>query len=182
MSHFEYISVGFSFIFALVIGRLIAVVPHAIDPSRRYWVHLAWVVQVFLAAAAAWWNLWARSSEALTPTMFLALLSYPTFLFLRAALIVPDMPGAVRSWEEHFFEKRVSFFAVTAIAPINILFTTVLVFHDPLTLRFHGPMAVAAAIGLIGCLSSNRALHGALALVSLSGGLMWFLRTPIGSP
>jgi hypothetical protein len=103
MTHFEFVSVAASLVYALVLARLLHGLPHVLRLERRYWVHAGWVIQVLLMTVLSWWGIWAFREVHLTPLGFLSLLSLPAFLYLRAVLIVPDAPQGIRSWRDYFF-------------------------------------------------------------------------------
>ena len=58
MNAFEYLSVLISIILALGMTRVLAGVGEMLQArsrSRIYWVHILWVVNLFLYLVVAWW-------------------------------------------------------------------------------------------------------------------------------
>ena len=68
MTIFEYIMVMVSIILALALAQLLRAVAELITSTRRYWVHIIWVVILAL----------------------LSVLLLPTIVFLLAYLLVPS--------------------------------------------------------------------------------------------
>src|SRR4029453_6335057 len=81
MGAFEYLSVLISIILALGMTRVLAGVGEMLQARSRhriYWVHVIWIVNLFLYLVIAWW-------------IFLPLARPPTVQFLPFSLR-PDLP------------------------------------------------------------------------------------------
>src|SRR5881227_4026144 len=93
MSPFEYLSVLISIILALGMTRVLAGVGEMLQArSRRrlYWVHMVWIVNLFLYLVIAWWIFYRwRNQQPWTIFLFLFVLISPTILFLASLLLFP---------------------------------------------------------------------------------------------
>ncbi len=58
MSHFEYVSVALALLYALILGRLLSGLAPALDQSRRYSYHAAWIFALILIALLQRWGYW----------------------------------------------------------------------------------------------------------------------------
>jgi hypothetical protein len=118
VTHFEYISVAIALISALSVGRLLGGLPSALDRGRRYWVHVAWILTLFLVVILQWWLLWNAKQVAWTPIRFLWVLSFPGVHFLQAVVLVGDNPSSVASYRDHFFHLRIPFFSLSLVTGV----------------------------------------------------------------
>jgi len=53
---FEYLAIALGLVFTIAAMRLIGGLPHALDPARRYWVHLTLVLMMLFGVAASLWT------------------------------------------------------------------------------------------------------------------------------
>jgi len=93
MNAFEYLSVLISIILALGMTRVLAGVGEMLQArSRRhiYWVHAAWIVNLFLYLVIAWWIFYRWRNEQLwTFFLFVFVLISPTILYLASLPFSP---------------------------------------------------------------------------------------------
>jgi len=121
MSHFEYIAVAFSLVFALILSRLLESLPSVFRSSRRYWVHALWTVHMIFSVFGLWWALWEFRDTTWTPVLFLGVMTFPVILYMRTIFLLQDHSEGAKSWEVLFFENRRAFFSTSALAPIAAL-------------------------------------------------------------
>ena len=119
MDAFGYISVIFSVVIGLGLSHLLTGVVELFKARERvrfYWLHLLWVVLVFVGHIFLWWTMWnLRLFRDWNFFVFLLILLAPVLLYLAAALLIPKVdPGASIDSSEYFYESRPAFFAVTA--------------------------------------------------------------------
>ena len=85
MDPFSYLSVLISIVLALGMTRVLAGVGDMLQArSRRhiYWVHVVWIVNLFLYLVVAWWIFYRwRNQQPWTFFLFVFVLISPTILF-----------------------------------------------------------------------------------------------------
>jgi len=93
MSAFEYLSVLISIILALGMTRVLAGVGEMLQASSHrqiYWVHLLWIINLFLYLLVAWWVFYRwRNQQPWTFFLFVFVLISPTILYLASVLLFP---------------------------------------------------------------------------------------------
>ena len=77
MTLFEYLAIAYSLVFSFAALRLVAGLPHAIDASRRYFVHVGHVYIVLFATVGTFWTLWSVRDLEWTFARFLLQLAGP---------------------------------------------------------------------------------------------------------
>lgn len=169
MTEFEYISVALALIYALVVGRLVAALPDALEPAKRYWPHVAWIVALLLACAVAWWSMWALRDVVWTAPRFLFVLSFPAIMYLRAAYLTGDRNDTVVSYEAHFYAVRVRFFTIGVLIGLEgFLISWVVGIAEPGTFRQGQiPGLVLIIVNLLGATITNHRFHQFVAALAL---------------
>jgi hypothetical protein len=127
MNAFEYLSVLISIILALGMTRVLAGVGEMLQArSRRriYWVHVLWIVNVFLYLVVAWWIFYRwRNQQPWTFFLFIFVLISPTILYLASILLFPpesDLEESV-DYKTHYYANHRAFFVLFAMfTPVDI--------------------------------------------------------------
>ena len=127
MAAFEYLSVLISIILALGMTRVLAGVGEMLQArSRRriYWVHIVWIVNLFLYLVVAWWIFYRwRNQQPWTFFLFIFVLISPTILYLASLLLFPregDIDLAV-DYKTHYYANHRAFFILFALfTPVDI--------------------------------------------------------------
>ena len=73
---------------------------------------MGWTLALILVLVSNWWLSWRFQAVDWTAIRFLWILSVPSLIYLRAALLITDNPGSIASWSDHFFEVRRRFFGM----------------------------------------------------------------------
>ena len=107
-------------LYALIMARLLGGLTPALEQSRRYWVHTAWIFTLVLVAVLQWWTFWGMKDVAWTPIRFIWALSNPAVLFVVVAVLVGEDPSLVASFREYFFAQRVRFFSLQLVAGTGV--------------------------------------------------------------
>jgi quercetin dioxygenase-like cupin family protein len=159
MTLFEYLSIAYSLVFSFAVIRLVAGLPHAIDPSRRYWIHVVHVCLGIFAALALFWAHWSTREVAWSFPAFLVNLAGPGMIYFLSCTLVPDEPSSVQSWHDYFFSARRKYFGGLCIwAVIMAVNTTIFFGASPLH-----PLRVIQVgllgVGLAGLASDRPATH-----------------------
>lgn len=181
MTHFEYISVAAALIFAIVIGRLVAGLPAALESERKYWVHVAWIFAMILVCVFQWWGMWRVREVDWTPIRFLWLLMMPGIMLVRSIVLVGNNPDAVRSFEEHFFDVRVRFFSLGLVSGLHLILTPWISGLVPwlVPAPAHRQAILVCVISILGICVRNEVFHRVLVLGSLASVIMGFVLVPI---
>jgi len=86
-------------------------------PAQKplYWIHLVWVVSIFVYLLHFWWwQLRLTNETQWTFLIFFFLVSYALLLYLLAALLFPEQMNDYQGYREYFYSRRSWFFAVLA--------------------------------------------------------------------
>jgi hypothetical protein len=92
---------------------------------RIYWVHLIWIVNLFLYLVIAWWIFYRwRDQQPWNFYLFLFVLISPTILYLASLLLFPresDVDTAI-DYKAHYYANHRAFFVLFALfVPVDIV-------------------------------------------------------------
>ena len=110
MSLFEYLAIAFSLVFSFSAMRLVSGLPHALDPTRRYWVHVSLVFLQLLSTAGIFWGFWSYRDVEWTFPRFLLALASPVVVYFNACTLIPEASASVESWRTYYFAARKRYF------------------------------------------------------------------------
>lgn len=152
MDPFSYLSVLTSIVLALGITRLLSGVGRLLqgrDQVRIYWVHLLWMLNVFLFLVLNWWILFRWNSQReWSFFLFLFVLLSPTIAYLLTVLLVPEPLEEGLDLREHFYNNHRWFFTLAALLPIIDSVDTLL--KGRLHFLAQGPLYVITILLLFG--------------------------------
>src|SRR5256714_13630214 len=127
MNPFEYLSVLISIVLALGMTRVLAGVGEMLQARARrrlYWVHMLWVVNLFIYLVLAWWIFYRwRNQQPWTFFLFIFVLISPTILFLASLLLFPPENALDEfvDYEKHYYANHWAFFTIFALfTPVDI--------------------------------------------------------------
>jgi hypothetical protein len=118
MGAFEYLSVLISIILALGMTRVLAGVGEMLQARRHrriYWVHVIWIVNLFIYLVVAWWVFYRwRSQQSWNFYLFVFVLIAPTILYLASMLLFPREGSTDESvdYKTHYYANHRAFFAI----------------------------------------------------------------------
>jgi hypothetical protein len=121
MDAFNYLSVLISIILALRMTRVLAGVGEMLQARtqhRIYWVHVVWIVNLFLYLVVAWWIFYRwRNQQPWTFFPFVFVLISPTLLYLSSLLLFPRESELERpvDYKAHYYANHRAFFIVLAL-------------------------------------------------------------------
>jgi len=128
MDAFNYLSVLISIILALGMTRVLAGVGEMLQARARrriYWVHVVWIVNLFLYLVVAWWIFYRwRNQQPWTFFLFIFVLISPTILFLVSLLLFPPESALDEfiDYKQHFYANHRAFFVLFALfTPIDFV-------------------------------------------------------------
>jgi len=125
---FAYLSVLTSIVLALGVTRVLTGLGRLLQARgslRLYWVHLVWILNLFVYLVLNWWILFRWQSQAQwTFFLFLFILLSPTVSFLLSVLLFPEPLNDGADLRQHFYANHRWFFALAALLPpIDVLDT-----------------------------------------------------------
>src|SRR5262252_5138542 len=128
MGAFEYLSVLISIILALGMTRVLAGVGEMLQARsvrRLYWVHVLWIINLFLYLVVAWWIFYRwRNQQPWTFLLFLFVLISPTILYLASLLLFPresDVDLDI-DYKTHYYGNHRAFFILFGLFfPVDVV-------------------------------------------------------------
>jgi hypothetical protein len=136
MGAFEYLSVLISIILALGMTRVLGGVGEMLQARSRhriYWVHVIWIVNLFLYLVIAWWIFYRwRDQQPWNFYLFLFVLISPTILYLASLLLFPregDVDTAI-DYKAHYCANHRAFFILYFAGLITAAITSNERYHE----------------------------------------------------
>jgi hypothetical protein len=121
MGAFEYLSVLISIIIALGMTRVLAGVGEMLQARRHrriYWVHVVWIVNLFVCLVVTWWIFYRwRNQQSWTFYLFVFVLISPTIMYLASMLLFPREGSSDESidYKAHYYANHRAFFAIFSL-------------------------------------------------------------------
>jgi hypothetical protein len=159
MSAFEYLSVLISIILALGMTRVLAGVGEMLQSRmhrRIYWVHIIWIVNLFIYLVVAWWIFYRwRNQQSWNFYLFVFVLISPTILYLASMLLFPPEVGIGESvdYKAHYYANHRAFFAIFSMFPLIDIVDTLLK-GIPHFLALGTPYIISSALYFIGMVTA----------------------------
>jgi hypothetical protein len=169
MTLFEYLTVAFSLVYSLAALRLIGGISVAIAPTRRYRTHLLMTFALLLMIAGGFWTFWSLRDVTWTFVGFLVSLSVVGLIYYLAAVLIPENPGHVTSWRDHYSAVRRRWYVGWGLWAVVIALNATVNLGFPLAHPSRAIQAASLIIGIVGASSSSDRVHEVLALVLLVG-------------
>jgi hypothetical protein len=148
--------------------------------ERIYWVHLAWVLFMFLYVLHFWWwEFWLRELKDWNLAIYLFTIFYAVLIYLICAMLFPDSLAGYSGYEDYFYSRRRWFFGLMiAIFALDLEDTFLKGRQYYLHLGIEYPIRaamfiVACAIALV---SRNRRYHQVFAVASVVYQLSYIFR------
>ena len=171
MTLFEYLAAALTLVLSLAVVRLVAGLPSAILPDRRYWVHLVAVASLFLAVVGGFWAFWSYREVDWTFPRFLLVLTGPVLVHFLAATIIPGSPDDVESWREFYYSIRPRYFIAWVVYALWLICTSILVLDMPLIHPARFVSLWVLVFGAVGASSSSPRVHAGLAVGAIAAGV-----------
>ena len=174
MTHFEFITVAVSMIYALSIARCLDAIPPSFDPARRYWVHFVWLCVKLVNPAILWWSMWSLNGrERFSFAAFFVLLLIAVLLYLQIIALVTTDPRGISDWRSHYYSKRKLFFGSNALLLTMVLLTGHFLFDPPSPLAMKLVQLSSVVLSGFAMFSEKPKLHAwvaVLAAINMFGG------------
>lgn len=173
---FEYLAIAYSLVFSFAALRLVAGLPHAMDPARRYSTHVIYVCMSIFATTALFWTFWSSREAEWTFPRFLLQLSGPGMVYYLACVLIPDQPSLVESWQDYFFSVRSRYFGGLCIWAVVMMFNSTLLLDTPLLHPVRLVQVGVLTLGVAGLASDDPRVHR---LILVWGALLVVLATVV---
>jgi hypothetical protein len=168
MGAFEYLSVLISIILALGMTRVLAGVGEMLQARRHrriYWVHVVWIVNLFIYLIVAWWIFYRwRNQQSWYFYLFVFVLISPTILYLASMLLFPweaNTDGSV-DYRRHYYANHRAFFVIFSLFPVVDIADTLLK-GIPHFVALGSPYVISSALYFIGmvtaAITQNKRYH-----------------------
>ncbi len=165
MTLFEDLAIAFGLVYALAAMRLVGGLPSALDPARRYWVHLTLVLSLLLGTIASFWTFWSLKDIEWEFTNFLLGLAIPGILYYIIATLVPEDPSEVASWRRHYYDVRVRFYSGLGLWGLATVANSIVNLGLPWVHPARFFQVFVLGIAVTGVLTPNPKVHGALVII-----------------
>ncbi len=167
MTLFEYLAIAFSLVFSFCGARLVSGLPHALQPERRYWVHLGFVVWQLFVTVFIFWVFWSFREVHWDFVTFALVLSSPGLVYFNACTLVPENPSTVDSWRDYFYEVRRRYFVGVCCWGLALVAISTVALGMPLVHPGRAIQAATLGVGVVGFLSDSHRVQAVLAVVVL---------------
>ncbi len=180
MTLFEYLSVAVSIVLSLSAAQILSNLRAVLQPDKRYWVHISWIVVALYTHVIIWWEFWAfREVASWTLATFVLVLINPGLLFVASNALVVSDSDVRRIWEKHYFAVRRSFFLPLGMLLIVSVLRDWIILDAPVVFPRLLPEITLTLICGVGWASESKRIHAALALASMllivaSTAYLWF--------
>ena len=172
MGMFEYVVVLTGVVIGLALTHLMQGVAKIIerpDRVRVWWVHLGWVVYMFVSAVFWWW--WEYRLRVITSwsfQLYAFVLAYAFFIYLICAILIPSDISPFQSFRDYFLARRRWFFGMLiAWLAIDVLdtWTKGSAYFQSLGIEYPIAQAGLALLCLAGLLSPRERVQVAVLLL-----------------
>lgn len=174
MDLYLHVRVLFGMIVGLSVAHLLKGVANIVQHPKRfrvYWVHLVWVLFLFLYLIHFWWwefNL-ARVREWTFPVYFFVAL-YAVLMYLLCTLMVPEQIGEYDGFKGYFYSRRQWIFALLAMLFVADVVDTLLKgrgYFNQLGLAYEIRNSAYVALSLLAIAIKRPWFHAAFAVFAL---------------
>ena len=175
MEMFEYVAVLTSIIIGLGMTQLLLGLSRLIqDPeeAKPYWVHLCWVLYMFLFSVFWWWwEFKLGTIEVWTFGIYLLVILYAFLVFLLCALLFPFKLSGDDGFRGYFYAKRAWFFGVFLLMQLVDIGDAVIkgmdYLHD-LGVQWAASQLIVVVLSAVAMFSRNEKFHASFVLAVLA--------------
>ena len=174
-------------VMSMVIGRSLAQLLTRLDgfvqspgKNRVYFVHIGWVLSMFLYIIHFWW--WEyrlQSLQVITFAVYLFLICFCCLFYFLCVLLNPPSIDEYGGFEEYFISRRRWFFGLLAVTYAVDLIDTWLkggaYFHS-LGWEYPTRNVVYIVLCIVAAMTANRRFQAAFVTVGLIYQITWIFR------
>jgi hypothetical protein len=179
----EYILVLLSIVVGLGMTHLLSGAAEILQRSgnsRPYWVHTAWMFNLFVTIIHFWW--WEFRLVRITTWTFLPyayVVCYAVLVYLLVAFLMPQPLGAGTDLKEYYYSHRKWFFGTMALIQVFDFGDTLVKgwgYFLGLGLEYVVRNVGVTALCVVAIRTRNERFHGILAIVLTAYQIVWILR------
>jgi hypothetical protein len=180
---FSHIRVVMGMVISLSMARLLTglalFVQHP-GKTRIYWLHLGWVLFMFLFLVYFWW--WEyrlHSVPVIDFSVYLFVIAYCCIFFFLCVLLFPTSMEDYSGYEHYFMSRRAWFFGFLALAyAVDLIDTAVKGKAYFLSFGMEYPLRNATYIALCiaAAFTANRRFHAIFLIGGLVYQIVWIFR------
>jgi len=159
---FEYLAIAYSLVFSFSAMRLVGGLPHALDPDRRYWLHVCWVLIQLVGITGQFWVFWSYRDVEWTYPRFFLTLANPSLLYFNACTLVPEAPASVESWRTYYYSVRRKFFLAVMLYSLIIAADASVALQIPIDDPTRASQVILFVAGAVGASSGSPRVHAGL--------------------
>ncbi len=165
MTLFEYLAIAFSLVYSLAALRLLGGLPSALDPRRRSLLHLLLSLSLLYLVTISFWVFWGLRDVAWTFAGFLIALTIPGTLYYCAAVLIPENPEDVDSWDTHYFAVHRRCYGGLALWAVGAALSASVNLGLGLAHPARLVQGAALTIGVVGAAAATRRVHTVLVVL-----------------
>ena len=183
MSISEYILALMSIVVGLAMTQLLSgaaeIAQHA-KPVRTYWIHTAWMVNLFVTLIHFWW--WEFGLIRIQTWTFLPyafVICFAVLLYFLVALLVPQHLSEQADLKEYFYAHRGWFFGTMALIQFVDFGDTLVkgwTYFVGLGLEYPIRNLGIIALSVIAIRTRNERFHGFMVILLTGYQLVWIMR------
>lgn len=180
---FSHIRVVMGMVISLSMARLLsglAIFVQHPGKTKIYWLHLGWVLFMFLFLIYFWW--WEyrlHSVPVIDFSVYLFVITYCCIFFFLCVLLFPTTMEDYSGYEHYFMSRRAWFFGFLALAyAVDLVDTAVKGKAYFLSYGLEYPLRNTAYIALciIAAITPNRRFHAIFLIAGLAYQVIWIFR------
>jgi len=183
MGMFEYVAVLTSIILGLGITHLLQGTARLIqDPEagRPYWVHLTWVLYMFLTAVFWWWwEFRLRLLEVWSFQIYAYVILFAVAMYLLCAMLFPPRLDRFDGFKGYFYSRRAWFFGLFIIFQLIDVGDTLLKgggYFASLGPEYIVVRIVKISLCIVAMRTRNEPFHAAFGVANVLYQMSWALR------
>jgi hypothetical protein len=172
---FEYVVILTGVVIGLALTHLMQGVAKLIEHPGRvrvWWVHLGWVVYMFVSAVFWWWwDYRLRTTGAWTFELYAFVLAYAFLIYLICAVLFPSDIAPFKDFKDYFMGRRRWFFGMLIVwLAIDVVDTWAkgAAYFASLGLEYPLSQAGLALLCLVGLLSPRERVQVAVLLLVIA--------------
>jgi hypothetical protein len=183
MGMFEYVAVLTSIILGLGIAHLLQGTARLIqDPEagRPYWVHLVWVLYMFLTSVFWWWwEFRLKHLAAWSFPVYVFVILFAVSLYLLCTMLFPARIDRYDGFKDYFYSRRAWFFGLFIVFQLIDVGDTLLkggAYFASLGPEYIVTRVVKISLCVVAMRTENEPFHAAFAVANVLQQMSWALR------
>ena len=183
MGMFEYVAVLTSIILGLAITHLLQGTARLIqDPAaaRPYWVHLVWVVYMFLTSVFWWWwEFRLKDLQVWSFPVYVFVILFAVALYLLCAMLFPHGLDRYDGFKDYYYSRRAWFFGLFIVFQLIDVGDTLLkggAYFASLGPEYIIVRVVKISLCIVAMRTKNEPFHAVFGVANVLQQVSWALR------